>query len=637
MSPARAGADHGHEYSARDALSSEPGSVVTASSRVGLPAGGPGQPDQVSELSGGSQPAVGAPIAGEPAADEFGAGEPGAAPTGTGRTGGSQPGTNPPGGHRASSRLAMLGRPKLVQAGLVTLGIVVLFFSYLAQARTTPQISEGASQALQAWDMLHGNLLLHGWSLSDVSFWTTELPEYMLVEALRGLNAYTVPIAAGISYFGQVVLAGFLAKGRATGSEAWVRILIAVGIMLAPPVGAATTLLMASPDHVGTHVPLLLIFLVLDRVRPRWWLPIVITVMLTWAQVADTLVLVEGAGPIAAVCLLRMYRRRGPWRGQVYDASLVIGAGLSAILAKAILHAVQAVGGFYVRAPVASFGTSGQISQYFWVKLEDVLLVFGANFFDKVFGIGVIPTLLHLVGLGLVVWALVHVIRRFYVEDDQIAQILVLGFIAVLAAFQFGTKPDSNEIVGLLPLGAVLAGRALGGKVLKSGMVPALGVVFAVFAGSLLVNAVHPPVVNENTPVAAWLKQHHLTYGLGGYWNASSITAETGGAVQVRPVRTYQNTVVSTNFETSSIWYDPRRHYANFVVRAQLSCGAVCLTHEGLEGAFGIPAQTYYVGNYIVYVYHKNLLPYVHEVTFCGSSWPWMAKGVPTTNLECKS
>src|SRR5258708_32380227 len=61
-------------------------------------------------------------------------------------------------------------------------GGVVLFFAYLRLAWLMPTRSDGASQALQAWAMLHGNVLLHGWSLSDVSFYTTELPEYMLIE-----------------------------------------------------------------------------------------------------------------------------------------------------------------------------------------------------------------------------------------------------------------------------------------------------------------------------------------------------------------------------------------------------------------------------------------------------------------------
>src|ERR1035438_3871239 len=57
---------------------------------------------------------------------------------------------------------------------------VALFFCYLRVSQTEPGDSYGAVFTLQAWDMLHGNLLLHGWWLSDVSFYTTELPEYML-------------------------------------------------------------------------------------------------------------------------------------------------------------------------------------------------------------------------------------------------------------------------------------------------------------------------------------------------------------------------------------------------------------------------------------------------------------------------
>jgi hypothetical protein len=48
--------------------------------------------------------------------------------------------------------------------------------------------------------MLHGNLLLRGWHLSDVSFYTTELPEYMLVEAVHGLGAGVVHAGAALTY-----------------------------------------------------------------------------------------------------------------------------------------------------------------------------------------------------------------------------------------------------------------------------------------------------------------------------------------------------------------------------------------------------------------------------------------------------
>jgi hypothetical protein len=536
----------------------------------------------------------------------------------------------------AGSPLAALQDRRYAQPAIVAVGILLLAVAYYAQARTIATVSEGGSQALQGWNMLHGNVLLHGWSLSDVSFYTTELPEYALIELVRGLNTWTIPLAAAISYFLQVVLAGFLAKGRATGREGWVRALIAVGIMLAPPLGAPTALLMASPDHAGTHVPLLLIYLVLDRVRPRWWLPIVVMVMLTWATVADPLVIYEGAVPIAAVCAVRMYRRRGPWSAQWYDLSLAAGALLSAGVARVILKVIEQSGGFYVRTPIAAFSTPGEIASLLWAKLGNVLLIFGADFFGVVFGRTAFAALVHLIGVALVFWALAAVIKRFYVEDDQIAQMLGVAFVLMLFAYVLGTKPDPNEIVGLLPIGAVLAGRVLGSKVIRTGLVPALAVVFAVCAIFLVGNASARSQINPNQKVAFWLERHHLTYGLAGYWNASSVTVETGGHVQVRPVRTYLSSVVTANFETNSTWYDPSKHYANFVIWTNKNfCGDLCLTRIGLQTTFGKPARVVQVGQFTVLIYNRNLLTLVPEVAWCGPSWAWVATGRPSNDLRC--
>ncbi|MBV9381188.1 MAG: hypothetical protein JOY82_23600, partial [Streptosporangiaceae bacterium] len=93
-----------------------------------------------------------------------------------------------------------LSRPRLLWCAGFLFSGVALFWCYLWQSRTFPVNSDGASNALQAWDMLHGNVLLHGWYLSDVSFYTTELPEYMLVEAVRGLGPDVVHICAALTY-----------------------------------------------------------------------------------------------------------------------------------------------------------------------------------------------------------------------------------------------------------------------------------------------------------------------------------------------------------------------------------------------------------------------------------------------------
>ena len=147
--------------------------------------------------------------------------------------------------------------PGWVWPAAYALAAVALFFCYLRISGTQPVTSDGATLAAQAWDMLHGNWLLKGWTLTDVSFYTTELPEYVLVEIVRGFGASDVHIAAALTYTLLVVLAGLLAKGRKTGAEGLVRVLIASGIMIAPQVGHGAFILLLAPDHTGTGVPVL--------------------------------------------------------------------------------------------------------------------------------------------------------------------------------------------------------------------------------------------------------------------------------------------------------------------------------------------------------------------------------------------
>ena len=102
--------------------------------------------------------------------------------------------------------------------------------------------SDGASNALQAWDMLHGNVLLRGWTLTDVTFFTVELPMYAVVEAVHGLDVDTVHIAAALIYTAVLVVSCVLALGRAgdRGRDGIARVGVVLFILAVPQPGAAT-------------------------------------------------------------------------------------------------------------------------------------------------------------------------------------------------------------------------------------------------------------------------------------------------------------------------------------------------------------------------------------------------------------
>ena len=100
--------------------------------------------------------------------------------------------------------------------------------------------------------------------------------------------------------------------------------LVAAGIMLAPQLGAGAQLLLLSPDHVGSTVPVLVICLLLDRAPRRWFVPVLVGAMLTWALIADGIVLYTGFLPLTIVCAIRAYRSMSHRVGREQAVQLVL-------------------------------------------------------------------------------------------------------------------------------------------------------------------------------------------------------------------------------------------------------------------------------------------------------------------------
>ena len=344
-------------------------------------------------------------------------------------------------------------------AGLIAVGIG-LYLCYLYVSRTAQVSSDGASNALQAWAMLHGNPLLRGWTVTDVSFYTTELPEYMLVEHFRGLNADVLHVSAAISYTLVVLTGAMLARGRATGREGIVRMLIAGGIMIAPQLGPGVFILVFQPDHIGTQAPLLLTWLVLDRAPRRWYVPILVGAMLAWVEVADQLVLLIGVAPLAAVSAIRAYQalvqRREGLRAAWFDLSLLLAAGASAEIASMVVKRIGAHGGYAVLPVANSLAPLSEMSAHVWLAVGSVFGLYGSDFFGiSSPGLNAAIAFLHLIGLALAAWGLWLVIRRFFSCEDRIAQVLALGILINVAAYLLSTVPttywSAREMAGVLP------------------------------------------------------------------------------------------------------------------------------------------------------------------------------------------
>jgi hypothetical protein len=520
-------------------------------------------------------------------------------------------------------------RRRWLSVAVWALGVVAAFACYLRLAETRAVNSDGAAQALQAWDMLHGNLLLHGWQLTDITMYTTELPEYMLVELVRGLNTGVVHVAAAVTYTLVLLLAALLAKGRATGRAALVRVLITVGIMLAPQLAEGVNILISSPDHFGTSVPLLLLWLILDRARPRWYVPVVAAGVLAWATFADSLVLLIGVLPLALVCAVRVVLAVGSrgqsLRAQWYELSLGAGALLGGGTAWLALHHIPAsafaFGGTAAKIPAPP----ALLLHHVNIAAQGLLLLGGADFIGQPAGFASAVMVLHLVGVVLAVLGVLVAIAQFARGKDLVDDVLVSGAVFNVAAYALSTLAvavyASREFDPVLPFAAVLAGRLLADRVLKIRFMPAvLLVVLAGYVAGLGYELAQPPVPAQNQQLATWLEQHHLDRGLSGYWESSVVTLATKEQVRVLQLRIDGQRVAPYLSEVKVSWFNPRYNTANFVVLAptidedpgfngrRLPEYGGFDDKAGVLATFGQPAHDYHVGPYQILVYNKNLL-----------------------------
>jgi hypothetical protein len=511
-------------------------------------------------------------------------------------------------GFRRPARIALTAAGWLLAA-------VALFTVYLHLSRTVPANSDGASIALQAWAMLHGNPLLRGWWLSDVAFYTTELPQYMIIESVHGLNPDDMHIAAAMTYTLLVLLAAFVAKGRARGAEGMLRAGLAAGIMVAPPQGSVYDL-MLEPDHVGSVVPVLLLVLVLDRAGRRWFVPLLAYLLIAWALVADQVILISMVGPLIIVAVLRGYRRlavlgRQAWTAW-FELGLVAAAVAGAVTAGRIIKLIKDSGGFLLNPVNNQLAWFGTLPHNALETLQGVLVLFGANFPGHQIGLIAAIGLLHLVGIGLVLWAVCVALRRLWrlpIAVELMAVSVCFTVITYLLGPNALTAQSSREIAAVLPLGAALAGRLLARRLRRARLVPALAAVLAVYLAGLAFYASRPPVPANNQTLAAWLVQHRLTYGLTpSYWIGNSTTVDSGGKVAVRTVQTGGKKVSLNLWEIDGTWFSARAHDANFVVMPGPGDWRDNPAAYPMLHSFGRPARVYVLPAYTVLVWNHNVL-----------------------------
>jgi len=502
-------------------------------------------------------------------------------------------------------------------AAWIGCGCALLVFS-LRISLSYGMTSDGANNALQGWDILHGHLLLHGWIIGDATYVTFELPLYAITEALLGLGALTCHVVSAVTYLIVAACAVVLAMAGSRGLSRAARGAAVIAVLAAPlPTRQGVSILLSSPDHTGTSAIIMVSFVLIDRAPGRRFTPPLLCVILCAGQIGDASVRYVAVPAVLLVCAYRIVAAR---KIRTAETAIMVAAAASVVLAPLIRAAMIRLGGYEMVPPLTAVSPAAQWPHNAVLALRAVYILFGAVLAPHaVVGLagtafGLICLLAALFGVGKVIWT--------WRTASRSEQLLCAAIVVVLASYVISMLPvpgNPYEIVAVLPFGAVLASRACVPARITDTSRGRLAIAAAAAAALLPLAAAAsvPAAATIAVPVAAWLQAHGLTYGIAGYWDASSVTVQSGNRVEVRAVSLSHGKIIPYGWEAKKSWYDPSQHDATFVVGSSSNVPGN-LTPTIAEQNFGPPAAIYHVAGQAILVYHKNLLtglPLLHPVS----------------------
>lgn len=481
--------------------------------------------------------------------------------------------------------------------------------------------SDGATVVLQGWTILHGHVLLKGWTLSLDPFWTIDALWYTVAVAFVGITPslmYAVPAAMATAC---IVLGIVMATEGQRGRAALLAAVPVVAI-LGFPTQALAIFLLRGPLHVGTVCWCLVAFLALRRGSRAGYA--VAVLFLALGLLGDLQTLPLGVAPVFLAGITGALRTRMVRTG----APLVATAVASVVVAEVVRKIAEAIGSYTVtgnpRAPLHQMLLNVRHGAHEAI----VLLGFSGDYFGTArepLWLSYLHVISVIVVLGAAAAALVALVwgivrgRTTVVgvagrEAWRLDDLLVFGGIAscvtfVVAAFT-PTPQFARYLTAAVIFGAILAGRIVGrlaGTVRSEALLRALvAVALAVtcaYASAVALDIDQPRPSSGPELVAKWLAHHHLHHGVGAYWSASVVTVESGGSVDVRPVVDHGGRLVRYDRVSSAAWY---RHRVNFLI---FQPGAPWGGVDNASGVatFGPPSRTYNPYGYRVLVWDHPL------------------------------
>ena len=455
---------------------------------------------------------------------------------------------------RAADRTTRLRWPAVaLLLGAGTAALAVYLFRIISSVSVNS--ADLAGVLLSAEDMVHGNWLLHGWILGSDSLWLTDGLVYAAAFAVRGLDPVLLHVVPALMSTALVGAAAAAATAERKGPVVAFAAVLAVLPMIFP--SPIMVEVLTGPFHTDAILAALLAALALyhaqerfHRMPLRWALMGFAFALLTAATLSDPYTVVLALVPIGLVSFFRAVRvgREERWR-RALPLAVVVAAWCAA---PAALWWIRELGGATIIPFLPATVPYAQLGESVSNLTLALLQLAGGDIFGRSIDRSLAPAVLRLVYLAGAIAAAALILRdegRAVAENrsgaEWLTAVLALSAALALAGNVLGTADyNARYRLPVLVMGGVVLARQFGvfgaTWIARRTVLATVAALVAVsFYAGPWQRYVHPMIRRTADPYVVLgrsLEVHGLEYGFGGYDEASNVTVDTRGAVQVRPV-----------------------------------------------------------------------------------------------------
>lgn len=506
---------------------------------------------------------------------------------------------------------------KGLQIGTACLFAIAYCAFIISQVMRLPMNSDAACMILEAEEILSGNVFLSDWSLTGITFLTTDLPFFLLGTAIAGvgLNAYRIAVTVMF-----LVMMGSAVLLCLSGSKRkWFSLAIFAGVGLFPTFYALSNAFVHTMVFAFFFLSVWLVLKYEETPSKGRWFALFSVVSL--AVCGDGMALVLIVLPMLALCFFRVVKK----------PIVLAGCTLLGTVTGLLLQKLYLLGGADMNSLIHSeFIAPSQLIDNILLYGEYVLRLLNAYFFEKeVFSFKTafyaVKILLFLFGCRI----MYREIKKMLVKKETDVTFAFLGtafgmMTLILWLTTFSVNITTGRYIAFLPLllGVILSKWADNQECLKNKAVMMGTVVLAICLAltNIMPKDRQPQPENVYTRLAQFLDENGLKTGYGAFWDSTVLTVYSEGRVDVRAVMYQGKALRPREWFCKKSWYDEEGNFViiknedsvkeedtyfyNGIFNSGIDSGyRYEVTRENVEKFLGTPKETKEFENYTILIY----------------------------------